>query len=519
MSENNKLPKNYLYSLFSNHAKEAADAYGQSLSKAELDEYTKHYSQEVIQGLKDGVCSLKEDDFKTAYSSFIDLVNYSGSNFSYRPDSNSLQTLKQYVSDVPELASFCDLVDVYKEYDHIKRNIGSFDFDIKEIKQFHDTINALSDISLTNRASLFVGLGSLYTAYGQSQQEQSLPQTAQEFEPLPENYLQEFFEQQITNELLEDGKDVNQEISPQQVEERKNDELQATIDDICSFDPERYNFAYGYFLDMTGLRDGLDNIPDESVDTTIRNRIQNIPELLELYDLACLYLESGFLDEQAQNKSLSKETIEDYHNRVLKHKESSSDTGLSDSNLANYEYKIIKLYQKIDDVSAENLKYLCIDVLCSSNKPKDIKDIFNLFQPPLKNETKPFSPSKYINEITQDNCNRLLETMQDNLSDQDFYIIYTILGDTYRRSINKSGFRQQEKLIHMEESNQQASRYYELAYTYAPTKGLKTAAAKSVYTTDPEHYEQKPCSQDVPLRVVKNAGAAKPYSPRDMSRN
>ena len=178
MSENNKLPKNYLYSLFSNHAKEAADAYGQSLSEAELDEYTKHYSQGVIQGLKDGVCSLKEDDFKTAYSSFIDIVNYSGSNFSYHPDSNSLQTIKQYVSDVPELASFCDLVDVYKEYDHIKRNIGSFDFDIKEIKQFHDTINALSDISLTNRASLFVGLGSLYTAYGQPQQEQSLPQTA-----------------------------------------------------------------------------------------------------------------------------------------------------------------------------------------------------------------------------------------------------------------------------------------------------------------------------------------------------
>ncbi len=519
MSENNKLPKNYLYSLFSNHAKEAADAYGQSLSKADLAEYAKHYSQGVIQGLKDGVCSLKEDEFKTAYSSFIDLVNYSGSNFSYHPDSNSLQTIKQYVSDVPELASFCDLVDVYKEYDHIKRNIGSFDFDIKEIKQFHDTINSLPDISLTNRASLFVGLGNLYMSYGQSQQEQPLPQTEQEFEALPENHLQEFFRQQIIDELLEDGKNTDQEISQELIEERKNAEIQATIDDLCSFDPERYNFAYGYFLDMTGLRDSLDNIPNEKVDTVIGNRIQNIPELQELYDLACLYLESGFLDEQAQNKSLSKETIEDYHNRVLQHKESSSDTTLSDSNLANYEYKIIKLYQKIDDVSAENLRDLCIDVLCSSNKPKDIKEIFSLFQPPLKNETKPFSPSKYINEITQDNCNRLLETRKDNLSDQEFYILYTILGDTYRRSINKSGFRQKEKLAHMEESNQRASRYYELAYTYAPTKGLKTAAAKAVYATDPEHYEQKSCSKDVPSRVVKNSNAAKPYGPRDMSRN
>ena len=71
----------------------------------------------------------------------------------------------------------------------------------------------------------------------------------------------------------------------------------------------------------------------------------------------------------------------------------------------------------------------------------------------------------------------------------------------------------------MEESNQQASRYYELAYTYAPTKGLKTTAAKAVYATDPEHYNQKPCSQDVPLRVVKNTSAAKPYGPRDISRN
>lgn len=518
MSENiqySKLPQDYLYNIFVNQVTEFLQSQGQNPQKVNLKEYTEQYVQGVFQGFKDGVCSLNEENFKTAYNSFIDLINVSGSNFSYRPDKNSLKAIKEYVADVPELTSFCNLIDVYKKYDQLNRNIGSYDFDEKEIKQFHETINTLSDISLTNRSSLFIGLGNLYTAYGQSQAEPILQQTNQELPPLPENYLQLYYEQQISYELAENGANIDQEQFEKMVEERKETELQTIIDDICSFDPEHYNSAYFHFLDIAGLRDGWDDIPAEKVDTIIGNRIQNVPELQEIYDLACLYLETNLLDEDAQNKNLSKEDVENYHDRVLKHKENYCDTSLSDANLANYEYKIIKLYQKLDNVQAEDIKDLCIDVLCSSNNPKNIKEIFNMFQPPIKNETKLFSPSKYINEITQDNCNRLLETQKDCLSDQDFYNLYTILGDTYKRSINKSGFRQREKIDHMEESNQKASRYYELAYTYAPTKGLKTKAAKAVYSTDPEHYNQKPCSEDVPLRVVKGTGMAKPYGPSD----
>lgn len=497
MSENNqnKLTPDSFYGLFNEQVVEFLQNEGFDTRQVDLKKHISDYAQGVVQALKDGVCSLDANNFETAYQSFIDLVNCTGVEFSYRPEPAALQAVKGYVSDIPELAGFCDLVDVYNKYDFLKRNMGAPYFDKKELSNFHDTINNITNITDDNRADLFGGLGKLYLAYQQSQKGQSQQQEQQEQQeipPLEEGYLQQYYKEQIQGELNEINQKVTNEELERMVESRKESELQRIKDGICSFNPDTYNEAYGEFLNITYLSEVLANVEDEEIQAAIENHLQNVPELKELYDFATLYLQTRYLVDQNKSGKLSQDDVDEVYNSLMKYRQNGEDNRLSDANLANFSYAIAKLYEKCDMEDTEIIDDLYDEALRSSNNPQIIRASF-----------KYFKYTSDVNATTQESCNRVLANRKDQLSDLDHYYLYLTLGDSYSRRKHRADIEQSSKREHRDNSNDIASKYYETAFTYAPTPSMKYKVAKRIHDIDPENYNNKPCSQEIPLKVVR----------------
>lgn len=498
MSKNNqsKLSQDYLYAFFEQSAIEYAQQEGIDLKEVDIKEYTQWYVNDlIIQNLKDGVCSLNRKNFEKSYSCFINIVNYPEVKFSAFPDETSLRSVREYVADVPELVQFCDLVDAYKKYDSLRRNIGSYDFnEEKEFFNFHEIINSLSAssaISSENRRQLFSGLCALYSTLEKSQASQE-QQEQQEIPPLEEGYLQQYYKEQIQGELNEINQEVTNEELERMVESRKESELQRIKDGICSFNPDTYNEAYGEFLNITYLSEVLANVEDEEIQAAIENHLQNVPELKELYDFATLYLQTRYLVDQNKSGKLSQDDVDEVYNSLMKYRQNGEDNRLSDANLANFSFAIAKLYEKCDMEDTEIIDDLYDEALRSSDNPQIIRASF-----------KYFKYTSDVNATTQESCNRVLANRKDQLSDLDHYYLYLTLGDSYSRHKHRADIEQSSKREHRAVSNAAASKYYEAAFTYAPTKSMKYKVAKRIHDIDPENYNNKPCSQEIPLKVVR----------------
>ena len=512
MSQNqqNALHPDDLKELFTSLINDSVQRQGIDLSDVQLAQEVELGIRNTINNIKSNICSLDSERFTEGYEQFIYLINKFGADFSNTPNKESLKQIRDYISEVPQLMQVYDTILLYRDYELLVGAVNTMDFKPQSINRFEHRVQKISsDLSNEDCNSLLDGLATLHSLYTDKiLQKKKKTATQQEIYALPEDYLDLYYQQVALETHPQETDEKKLELLASQL---KSEDLQQMQNDFCSFNEKSSKDAYAKFLAITGFDSIIQeyNLPEDEISSKLKIYIQNVPELVELYDLRNLHKNVSELNSQAKHPTadtIYHENILDFYQQILSHRESSKELYLSDANLANFEYNLVSLCRKCDDPDFELYKNMCRDVLYLSDNPQHIAEIYNLFTPPDNNEVKPFRPSHGINEIVKNTCNRILENKKDYLSQQDFYNLYFILGQAYRRTQNKAGFMMKNDYKHMQESNNDAFRYFLLACDHAQTPSAAETAAQKACDINPTKYSSQPVAQKFPCHENRHYG-------------
>lgn len=462
MSQDQKtsLKATFVTDLFSNLVARSLSAQHIQLPKEQFDYALSKNIHDKMQEIKSDICSLDGSRFRQGYTQFINIINQSGSHFPEKPDEKSLTQLRSYIQEVPELMKIYDTVLLYRDFEYLINTINTMDFKPEAINKFATRVDIISpDLSEEDSASLKNGVAQLHNKYAEKLSQETSPAQSSDYQPLYEGYLNDYFYRQVAYQAENDGKIYTPAAIKAKATQLRKKTIQEIKDDFCSLIPLQSDKGYNKFIDLCGLSGIMQYIDASQQDDFIKQHIQNVPELNEIYQVWDLCADYATIADKTYKASSNE--ISYFEENVKSH-----ENILSTNNIASLHYGIAALYDKYMSDNSDKLNSDGIE----KNKKNSFSHLLIALKltdnPQTINECMRVAPySHNINIEVEKACHRALT--KRGLSNHTKYNLYRILYNTHLREHKKIGFVFGPDAKKIASHEKEAAKYYTEAKKYA----------------------------------------------------